>query len=58
MDLRISRQRLTVSTIGVWVAAGVTFTTLVYRNGYSLLTACGVGAATTIVGLWAVATEE
>jgi hypothetical protein len=58
MDVRISRQRLTVPTVGVWLATGITFTTLVYRNGYSLFAACGVGAATAIVGLWAVATEE
>jgi hypothetical protein len=58
MDVRISRHRLTVPTVGAWIATGVTFTTFVYRNGYSLLAACGVGAATTLVGLWAVAAED
>ena len=57
MDVRISRQRLTGPTVGVWIATGVTFAAFVYRNGYSFIAAVLVGAATAAVGLWAVTTE-
>ena len=57
MDLQTLRQRIALPGLGAAMAPAVVVTALCYGNGYSLMTAVVLGAATAAFGLWAVASE-
>ncbi len=56
MDVHI--RRFNFATAGVVFAPAVGLTALSYTNGYSVVTAAAVGAATAAVAIWAIVWER
>ncbi len=56
MDVHI--RRFNFATAGVVFAPAVGLTALSYGNGYSIVAAAAVGAATAAVAMWALVSEQ